>query len=286
MNMKRSLLICAAALMMLVNIPQADADQIRLTLDLNNAVGNNSASGGTWQLFARKVETGTAPNGDSGIAGIRALLNNINVGSVTFASGIGAIVPPAGCGPSGTAPCVQTLSNGTVEIVYGQNLGGTVVTNVGIGANANQDRLIASGTWPAGAARPSFGNDGDTPTPFTSEGNFLVPNGAGGWSNSLEVYGADLITSVVTLGDFNGSNTVTAADTAPYRRQLLGTDPYNPAGDFNQSGTVTAADTGSYRAELLETAPPLAAVGAVPEPSTLGLLAFAAMGLITRRRRV
>lgn len=272
--MKRSLLICAAALMMLVNVPDASADKIQLTLDLNNTVGSNKESGGAWFLFARKVEDGAAPNGDNGISGIRAILNGISSTGITFNAGINQL--------SG-GPYIDTLSNGAVEIVYGQDISAAgVVTGVGVNSPVTKDTLIASGTWPAGATRPTFGTD---PDGFGSEGNFLG-GAAAPFPASLEVSGANILTTVVTLGDFNNSGTVSGSDTAPYRRQLLGTDPYNPAGDFNQSGTVSGSDTNLYRAELTEVGSLTASVSIVPEPSSIGLALLASMGLIARRRRV
>ena len=122
-------------------------------------------------------------------------------------------------------------------------------------------------------------------TPLGSEGNFLG-GAAAPFPASLEVSGANIVTQVVTLGDFNNTGTVSGSDTAFYRRQLLGTDPYNPAGDFNQTGSVSGSDTPLYRAELLETGALVASVAVVPEPSTVGLAVIAAMGLIARRRRV
>lgn len=269
--MKRSLLICAAALMMLVNVPQANADTIQLTLDLRNTNRANAASGGTWQLFARVNDNGQAPDGVNGISGIRAILNNVTEAGITFATGINQLGPDT---------YTNTLSNGAVEIVYGQDISAAgVVTGVGIGANANVERLIASGSWPAGP-RPTFGTD---PGAFGSEGNFLG-GAAAPFPASLEVSGANITTQVVTLGDFNNSGTITSADTGQYVAVLTGGLPFNPAGDFNQSGTVTSADTGQYVATL--TGPGVAAISAVPEPSSIGLALLASMGLIARRRRV
>ena len=276
--MKRSLLICSAALMMLVSVPKADADQIQLTLDLRNAVRTNSLSGGTWQLFARKVETGTAPDGNNGISGIRAIINNIAEAGITFSATINQL-------PTG-GPYTNTLSNGAVEIVYGQDISAAgVVTGVGVPvapAPATRDTLIASGTWPAGP-RPTFGVD-TSATPLGSEGNFLG-GAAAPFPASLEVSGANILTSVVTLGDMNNSGTITNLDTAAYVRQLpVAIDPYNPAGDINQSGNVSNTDTAGYVAIL--GGPAVAAVSVVPEPSTVALAIFASMGLIARRRRV
>lgn len=272
--MKRSLLICAAALMMLVNVPQADADQIMLTLDLRNTNRQNSASGGTWQLFARKVENGSAPNGDNGISGIRAILNGVSETGITFATGINQLGPDT---------YTNTLSNGAVEVVYGQDISAAgVVTGVGVSATATQDRLIASGSWPAGATRPTFGTD---PGGFSSEANFLG-GAAAPFPASLEVSGSNILTAVYTLGDMNNSGTITNLDTGAFVAQLPPTPsaPYNPAADINQSGTVTNLDISGYVGIL--TGPGAASISAVPEPSSIGLALLASMGLIARRRRV
>ncbi|MDZ4657254.1 MAG: PEP-CTERM sorting domain-containing protein [Bythopirellula sp.] len=271
--MKRSLLICAATVMMLVSVPQVNADDIRLTLDLNNTLRGNALGGGSWTLSARKVETGAGSQGDSGIAGIRALINNITIGSIAFS---GTINQQAG------GPYTQTLSNGTIEIVYGQDISvpASVVTGVGVAANANLDRIIATGTWPAGP-RPTFGVDTSTPTPFASEGNFL--NGL--VAPFAGVSATNTVTAIVTLGDFNNTGTISNADTGGYVAALTGgAGAFNPAGDFNQSGSVTNADTASYVAEL--TGPLSASFSVVPEPSTIGLLILSGIGLISRRRRV
>jgi hypothetical protein len=151
-----------------------------------------------------------------------------------------------------------------------------VVSGLGVFANANQERLIASGTWPAGP-RPTFGTDGA----FSSEGNFLNAASAP-FGNSIEASGANVTTSVVTLGDFNNSGTITTIDIGGFSGQFSGA-PYNPAGDFNQSGTVTTIDIGGFAG--IFTGPLVAEINAVPEPSTMGLVLLSAMGLITRRRR-
>jgi hypothetical protein len=272
--MKRSLLICAAALTMLVNVPDASADKIQLTLDLKNTSRSSAASGGTWQLFARKVEDGAAPNGDNGISGIRAILTGISSTGITFAAGTNQL--------SG-GPYTDVLSNGAVEVVYGQDISiAGVVTGVGVPpvATPNRDTLIASGSWPAGATRPAFGTD---PGGKSSEANFLG-GAAAPFPASLEVSGANVLTSVYTLGDLNNSGTISNADTNPYIQVLTGAAAYNPAADINQSGTVTNADTSQYIAIL--TGPGSASISVVPEPSSIGLALLASMGLIARRRRV
>jgi hypothetical protein len=270
--MKRSLLICAALMMLLQGTAQnVNADGLHLTLDLRNTSRTAPLGGGTWQLFARKVEGAGGVNGDNGLAGIRALIDNISATGITFNAANN------GAGNVGAANA-QVISGSTVEVVWGQDIAGpNVLTGLGVAANVNLDRLIASGSWPAGP-RPTFSVDGA----LSSEGNFLNTNVAP-FGNSIEASGANVSTQVVTLGDFNNSGTITALDTSSYVNTLTGVNPYNPAGDFNQSGTVTALDTAQYIATL--TGPSSANVSVVPEPTTMSLALLSAMGLLGLRRR-
>jgi hypothetical protein len=274
--MKRSLLICAAIMMLLQGTAQnVNADTLQVTLDLRNTSRTNALSGGTWQLFARRVDGAGGVVGDNGLAGLRAIINNISATGITFNAANN------GAGNVGAANA-QVLTGTTVEVVWGQNLAApNVITGLGVSATVNLDRLIASGTWPAGP-RPTFGTDGA----LSTEGNFLNTNVAP-FGNSIEASGANVTTSVVTLGDMNNSGTITSLDISGFVARLPGASPslpYNPAADINQSGTVSGLDISPFVAIL--SGPSSASVSAVPEPSTLGLALLTSMGLIARRRRV
>jgi hypothetical protein len=133
----------AAFLLVLLSSQLATADDVQLTLDLRNAISNDPLSGGTWQLFVRKLETGDGSQGDHGLASARAILENIDPASVTFRPSIGQSTTGG--------PYVNSLSNGTVEILYNQDLNGAVVTKVGVpNTPVPRDTLIAEGTlrWP------------------------------------------------------------------------------------------------------------------------------------------
>lgn len=263
MTSKRILPLFMAAMITLLGAMRVQADSVLLTLDLTNNNIDDAASGGSWRLSARKVETATAPQGDHGIAAIRAILNTVSIGSIVFAGDINQL-------PGG--PYTQTLSNGAIEVLYAQDTSAPgVVTGVGVSANPNLDRLIASGIWPAGAARPTFGMDDSLPTPFFSQAQFL--------NNPSPPYGASAAiaaTSVVTVGDLDNSNTVTLADYQLFLDQFPPTSaPYHPAADLNQSGTVNGADNFLFR-ELLS----------IPEPASLLLVGMGAICALSWRRLV
>ncbi|TWU28217.1 PEP-CTERM sorting domain-containing protein [Bythopirellula polymerisocia] len=269
--MKRSLLLCSvcATLMALLPTANTQADNLQLTLDLNNTSRSNNMSGGSWTLWARVVDTGAGVDGSTGIAGLRALIDNITPTGITFNGAINA-------NGAANTQVLPSDPEGTVEIVYGQDLSLATTAGIGVNSPATKDTLIASGTWPAGP-RPVFGNDNKPTFPvYLSDGGFLAGGGAATVADSI-------LTTVVTLGDFNSTGTISNADTAGYVAALTGgAGAYNPAGDFNQSGTVSNSDTGSYVAKL--TGPLGASVAAVPEPSSIGLVMFGAMGLLGFRR--
>ncbi|MDZ4657258.1 MAG: hypothetical protein SH868_06720 [Bythopirellula sp.] len=231
--MKHRALLCTLACTTLLSGSDLRADDVVLTLDLSNTYRDDPRSGGTWQLFARRVETGQAPQGDAGLCWIRALINNIRSDTITFAPDIGQMT--AG------GPFINTLKSGTVEILYQQDTDGTVVKGIGIAKNPHRDHLIASGSWPPGP-RPNFGDDGATPPPATSSAKFL---GAAKTPFPEAVIPGQTVTEVITLGDLNENGTVTNSDIAQFTARLPGASPslpYHPAGDIDQSGTITTED--------------------------------------------
>ncbi len=266
----RCLILSAAALLTYSAINQSYADNLQLTLDLRNTNRINAFGGGNWLLFARVVDTGSGVDGSTGLAGVRALLDNISLAGIVFNPAINA-------NGAATAQAIPGDSQGTVEIVYEQDLSQPTLPGVGVppATTPNRDVLIAGGSWPAGP-RPVFGNDG---TAFSS-GDFLV--GAGNFAIAAD----SVSTSVVTLGDFNNTGTITSFDIGAFVARLPRAStslPYNPAGDINQTGTISNSDISGFVTIL--TGPVTAATTAIPEPTSFTLLLGTALALLGRRKK-
>lgn len=254
--MKASTWSCTLAPLIFLSVLQLKADDLQLTLDLRNANRANAAGGGTWQLFARVIDTETDTDGSSGIAGIRALLDNVSLDNIAFNPAIN---------PNGVAS-VRTLpgdAQGTIEIIYRQDLAQPTLLGVGVPPTGfpNRDVLIASGSWPPGP-RPVFGSDGDA----LSSGEFLTEGGT-------STINADSVpASIFTLGDMNRSATITSIDIGAFVARLPGSSisvPYDPAGDINQSGHISNLDIAPFVAIIA--APPVSPV-MVPEPNAFLLV--------------
>lgn len=265
--MIRFLLMSAWAVLGLGLEKFATADDLRLSLDLRNTYSEDPMSGGTWGLYVRSVDTGTSPEGAHGVASIRAILTNVASTGITFSPGFPA--PNTPINANGAAE-VQVLSNGTVEIVYSQDTSADgVVTSVGTNPRITRETLVASGSWPAGP-RPTFGVD---PQGLSSSGSFL--------SSDVAPYSAvpadTVVTSVVTLGDLNGSLTINNLDTPLFVARLPGgalAGQFHPAADINQDGFIRL-DISGYVAILFARKPGGPTTVAVPEPVCSALIGFA-----------
>ena len=113
--------------------------------------------------MAESIDTGGGADGSVGISTIRLLATNIDVNTVVFEPGLGAITDIFG------NPTVLDLGLSVIEVLYGQDISdfGTVVGGVGVGGPT----LLASGST---TGVPAFASDPSNPS-LTSEGLFL-PN--------------------------------------------------------------------------------------------------------------
>ena len=260
------------------------ADDVAITLNLTYSSGAGSA--GTWELLGRIDSTSGTADGQFGFSAVRSLLNDIDFGiegdAVTLASGIGAIDPIAENTPF-ERNAVITLPDGTIDVLYGQNLaetnGQTVVFNVG----NSGDNLLASGTFTAGMT-PSFGMDTTGPVTLFTTALFL-PEGSTPFSTNA--YDADNTFTTVTdnlpngvTGDYDGNGIVDAADYTVWL-SLLGSS--NATADGDGSGTVDVGDYTMWKSNFGNSA---GATGGsqIPEPTAMVLL-LASGGLIAIRRQ-
>src|SRR5262245_39855507 len=111
--MFRGQLAILSSLVMLALAHAAQAQTINLSLNLHYKNSADPAMGGNWMLVAKTDSL-------HGIAGINAIISNINFGATVLQPGIGAMP-------------IETSQDGTkVEFVYFQDLGmsDNVVTNV------------------------------------------------------------------------------------------------------------------------------------------------------------
>ncbi len=87
------------------------------------------------------------------------------------------------------------------------------------------------------------------------------------------------------LGDANLDGAVNASDLNDLGQRWLAADNAWSHGDFNADGAINAGDLNELGQRWLQQVPAAAASSAVPEPSALGLLLLAALGLLVRSRR-
>ncbi len=261
-------LLLAAVALALACVTSAGADTV--TVDLEYQTDTL-----TWALYATIVDTGSGNSGDHGLAALRALVDNVDFGTVTLAPDIGAIDPIDPGGPN-ERPAVLQTAGGTLDIIYGQNINNapSVAGGVGVGGRA----LVMEGTFPVASTPPAFGNDDQS---LTTDGNFLNVAAPGPFGRALPWDGVTLnvvnVTTADLSGDFNGNGSVDVADYVVWRN-ALGTayeeEDYGVwRSNFGRTLTIAGAALPSFE--------PLPAT--VPEPTALYLVSIGLATIMWRR---
>ena len=148
--------------------------------------------------------------------------------------------------------------------------------------------------------------EGTTLSPFTPGGpnQFANINGTGqvkfgpingnvatiyamSTNNGIEAFQLTLDPPPVLNADFNNDDLVDGADLLIWQRGLGISDgtALLANGDANSDGNVTAADLTIWTSQFGTPGGAAAAVGAVPEPASIGLAALAVLGIAGRRRK-
>lgn len=231
----------------------------RIDLDLvlryNNPV--DLTEGGAWRLLAKT-------NNPAGMASVRVRLNDVDASSIVIPTDIGS-VDPVDLG-EGSKPRISP-DGAVTEILYGQDLSGSVRTRVGFSTSIAFDgALLASGNF--GDVRPSFAADASEirlgsvlnglTAPFASIPVDLVTTAVRGDSVALDG---------LLLGDFSRDGIVNSGDLG-----LVLTNYNRPGrkwdwGDGNDDGVTNTQDLNLVLSNWNKRQAGSAAALAIPEPS-------------------
>ncbi|MEO2048116.1 MAG: PEP-CTERM sorting domain-containing protein [Pirellulales bacterium] len=275
MNCGLALTLLAVTLMAF-GTSSVQADDIDLELEFDTSFL-------TWNLYA-EVNTTGGIDGSNGIAAVRAMVDNIDFGTlgdaVNIAGGIGAIDPIDAGGPNERDPVLQT-AGGTLDIIYGQDISDapSVVGGVGVGGRT----LIADGTFASAGTPPAFGDDDSG---LFSDGNFLdvFPGPFGGalGANAVNTSVTDITGPTTVPADLNQDGFVDGLDLG-IQLGNWGADVTPLQGELNGVVPVDGLDLGILLGAW--DPPAVAASTAVPEPSSIALLALSSLSLLVTRRK-
>ncbi len=179
-----------------------------------------------------------------------------------------------------TGPSPRSLANAVASVVYDEQ-----------GSNTNPTG------WPDAQGKSSIyltslAGDPNDPISWIDsfEGDGLSATAAQVFADSIVHAGGDVgspgsfgAVAPTVDADFNNDNIVDGADLLIWQRGF-GAGGTNNTGDADGNGTVDATDLAAWKASF-GSAPAVGAIGAVPEPASLGLLGIAAAALAGSRRR-